>query len=891
EINALRDRLAQKTLHSVGPYNPGAVFLLREQDVSAAEKSTLIGLARFVFNADGRPLETQVAAWKDTLGATARPPAPRQRQVAVADDHDAPAVTGSFDAESGEFRFGMKPGQRTPRPWVNVISNPSFGLQVSESGNGFTWSGNSRLHQVTPWSNDAVRDASSTHWLLQDRDSGELLPVAAGRPSHAPARHLVRHGQGYTVLEAELDGLRTELTLFVALDQPVQAVQLKVVNTGPEPRRLRALAIAEWQLGDGLTQRRTLRTWRDAAAPVLYAQQREQRGGFGGGTAFLAVAGEGDVDWTCDRAELFDAAGRLAPLRRLQARAGGVDAAAAIALDIVVAPGETVAVGFLLGHASDPQAAQALAMDWRGRSLPQALSNVRAWWSGLLATVQVATPDPIFDAMVNRWLLYQTITCRLWAKAGFYQAGGAFGFRDQLQDAMALAWAQPEKLRAQILLNASRQFPEGDVQHWWHAPGGEGVRTHFSDDLLWLPYATSHYLDTTGDASILDEPVEFIDGPPIPAGAEDAYYVPSPSGLFASLYEHAARTIDRSLPTGPHGLPLMGTGDWNDGMNRVGHAGRGESIWLAWFLCSVVERFAPVAAARGEPKRAEAWQAARQGWIAALHAEGWDGAWFRRAFFDNGAPLGSQANEECRIDLIAQAWSVLSAASSKEYTSRALDSMRTHLLDEEAGLLRLLHPPLATSANNPGYIQAYPPGVRENGGQYSHGAVWALMAQALAGDTDGAYRSFRWLSPAHRSADPVQGPAYELEPYVMPGDIYSAPPYAGRGGWSWYTGSAAWLYRAATETMLGLEIRAGKLSLTPRVPTAWNRFEIRLALAGRKVWITWERDAPAAGPTADALRLRPGEWIDLAALPTEARIVCEGLASPADSVLPARWKG
>ncbi len=880
DITALRDRLADKTQHSVGPYNPGAVFLLRDQDISGAEKATLTALARFVFNADGRPLEVQVATWHQAWTAQVGE-SQKQMPTASSPIRSAPGapsspVSGVFDAASGEFIFDLAGGQRTPRPWVNVISNPSFGFQVSEVGSGFTWSGNSRLHQVTPWSNDPVRDTSSTHWLLHDRDSGEQLALTSGQGANVNARHRIRHGQGYTVISAQIDGLETELTFFAALEQPVQVVQLRITNRGTSTRRLRAVALAEWQLGDALTQRRTLHTWRDEAAPVLYAQQREQRAGFGGGTAFLAVSGDQPVQWTCDRTELFDAAGRLAVPSQLMQRSGIVDPAAAIARDIDLPFRQTASITFVLGHTADTAGARSLALDWRNRYTERELTKVKSWWSQLLGAVQVSTPDPLFDAMVNRWLLYQTVTCRLWAKAGFYQAGGAFGYRDQLQDSMALAWADPGRLRAQILLNASRQFPEGDVQHWWHAPGGEGVRTHFSDDLLWLPFATAHYLDTTGDATLLDESVEFIDGPPIPPGAEDAYYAPSASGQHATLFEHAARTIDKSLATGPHGLPLMGTGDWNDGMNRVGHAGRGESVWLGWFLCAVVEKFAPIARARGEGERAQQWEKARLGWIAALHANGWDGEWFRRAFFDNGALLGSSANQECRIDLIAQAWSVLSGASRPEFTSKAMASMDRELLDRDAGLLHLLHPPLQHAANNPGYIQAYPPGVRENGGQYSHAAVWALMAQAQHGDVEGAWRSFAWLSPAHRSANESQAAVYELEPYVMPGDIYGSPPYIGRGGWSWYTGSAAWLYRASTETLLGITVEAGRISVAPRVPAAWDRFEVELNLGGRKLRVAWRRH-PAIEESASAHRsVIAGEWLELHELPEGALIVVRG---------------
>ncbi|MEZ0307127.1 MAG: glucoamylase family protein [Ramlibacter sp.] len=888
DILALRDRLLQAAAQSFGAQEMGGFFLLREQELSPGERSTLSGLARAVFNADGRALDVQVdqlrEAWAKARagGSAARrierlsvdpALAPRAGAAAL-----LPALAGEFDPGTGEFCFEVQPGQTTPRPWVNVISNPRFGFQVSETGSGFTWAINSRLHQVTPWSNDVVRDPPGEHWLLQDLDSRRMHPLAPGAQSPARMQHTVRHGQGYSVIVAQGAGLHTETTFFASIDEPVKVVHVRVRNTGSSRRRLRALGIVEWQLGDGYAQRRTVRTWLGEPGGVLFAQQREHRAGFGGATAFLTLAGgRAASQWTCDRSEFFDTTGRMGLPALMAGRTGTVDPVAALATDFEVAAGEEASYAFVLGHSDNAAQARELAAQWGQGGVDAELKKVKGWWQGLLGQVQVRTPDPAFDMLVNRWLLYQTVSCRLWAKAGFYQAGGAFGYRDQLQDAMALALADPARLREQILVNASRQFPEGDVQHWWHAPGGEGVRTHFSDDLLWLPYAIAYYVEVTGDVLVLDEDVEFINGPQIPEGAEDAYYTPHPAGQRASVYEHAARTIDRSLKTGKHGLPLMGTGDWNDGMNRVGHEGKGESVWLAWFLCTVVERFAPIARNRGEHERAQRWGDARAGWIAALHSEGWDGAWFRRAFFDNGDPLGSAANPECRIDLIAQAWSVLSGASTAAFTQPALYEMERQLVDRQAGLLRLLHPPLKDSQNNPGYIQAYPRGVRENGGQYSHGAVWAMMAQALTGNTDGAWESFQALSPAHRSADRKRAAAYELEPYVMAGDVYTAAPYVGRGGWSWYTGSAAWLYRAAIETLLGLAVRPGRIALSPRLPSHWPSVKLRLKLQGRDITVHWQRSEEA--PPRIEAHATPGwgEWVALEGLPAEAVLLVRGV--------------
>jgi cyclic beta-1,2-glucan synthetase len=903
DILALRDRLMQAVQYSFPPSDAAGFYLLREHETSTAEKAALTGLARVVLTADGRPLEVQVAALRESWlpqlnSAVAR--APLSGQVRAAKNATGISPQSHFDPESGEFRFELQNGQPLPRPWVNVIANPVFGFQVSETGSGYTWAGNSRLHQITPWSNDPVRDPAFEHWLLQDLDSGQVFPLTPSLLTAPDSRWSVRHGQGYSVFEGLHGGLQVETTFFADLSEAVKVVQVRVRHQGAGRRRLRAVAMVEWQVGDARGARRTLHTWKGPEQAAVFAQQRESQGGFGGSTVFLAFLGTTGaatgMQWTCNRGEFFDTLGRLVlPDTLGQLSGGALDPCAALAGEFTLAGGGVLEFSFILGHGADAAAAEQMALDWTQRTTgddgSQALAGVKAWWSELLGKVQVRTPDPLFDALLNRWLLYQTVACRLWSKAGFYQAGGAFGFRDQLQDAMALGLADPGRLREQIVLNASRQFPEGDVQHWWHAPGGAGVRTHFSDDLLWLPYACAHYVEVTGDVALLDDAVPFIDGPPIPEGAEDAYYSPHISAQSASIYEHCARTIDHSLAVGVHGLPLMGTGDWNDGMNLVGHEGRGESVWLGWFLCSVVECFLPFAKTRGDDARAARWVEARNGWVAALHDAGWDGAWFRRAFFDNGAPLGSAANAECRIDLIAQAWAVLSGASTAAFTTPAMQSLKKQLIDEQAGLLRLLDPPFQHSGNNPGYIQAYPPGVRENGGQYSHAGVWAMMAQALTGDTEGAWNSFEALSPAHRSQHPQRGPAYEIEPYVMAGDIYSAAPYVGRGGWSWYTGSAAWLYRAALETLLGLAVRPGRLSLSPRLPAHWPAVEIRLKLQGRDITVHWQRDHHAEAPLKVDQVLGWGEWVAFDTLPQPAVLLVHGeavLAHPPEVAVPGR---
>ncbi len=896
-------------------------YILAASDLHGDELSTLRALARVRLNADGRPLAHHV---QELVEEHDRALEDRQAVSTASLPADMGAETiphpvpGEFAQTSGEFRFDVSALVRPARPWINVLANPGFGAQISEAGGGYSWALNSRLNQLTAWSNDPVADPPAEWFLLQDTRTMQAWSVTPSAAGETQAEYRVSHGQGLSTISHRSGPLDVSASWCVDADAAVKQVRLRLINRGHRTINLRIVGIAEWILGANRSDRGTTltRAASQRAAPAdvdaatassdeprsserrmttLFCTQRDRAGGFGGGTAFFGLAGDTEelTDWTCDRRESFDARGRLViPDQYGQASGGGLDPCAAIATRITLRAGDTVERSFLLGWGPSPEDAHALAASAAMVVPLKRRQAVRDHWDALLESTTVKTPDPLFDAMVNRWLLYQTIACRLWAKAGFYQAGGAYGYRDQLQDAMALAWAAPAMLRRQIVLAASRQFPEGDVQHWWHAPTGAGVRTHFSDDLLWLPHAALRYVAATGDAGVLDESVTFLEGMPVPPGAEDAYYVPGIGSESASVYEHCARAIDRSLKVGAHGLPLMGTGDWNDGMNRVGHEGRGESVWLAWFLIDVAERFAPVAEGRGEATRAAVWRDAARGWRRSLEESGWDGQWYRRAFFDDGTPLGASVNEECRIDLIAQAWAVLSRAAPEPHQRQAMAALEAHLVDSEAGLLRLLDPPLAFAQPSAGYIQAYPRGVRENGGQYSHAGVWALMAQAERGDGDAAYRYFGYLSPAHRSRHAGRGPAYAIEPYVMAGDVYSAPPYVGRGGWSWYTGSAAWMHRAAVESMFGLVQHGDEIEFRPCLPAAWNEAEMLLQRDGKKLRVLFARVGSTASPMEPGmLALQAGERLRWSTLPAEAarRIVLAAPAEPAEvSSTPAR---
>ena len=899
--------LALAQLHGEPRLQHCGLHLLFADEVSSAEMAAFNSLARAHLRADGRPLSHHVqelVAWHDAalesrleVGVTPLATPPWASAQA--------AVPGQFDKISGAFRFGVDAAHRPARPWINVLANPDFGSQVSEAGAGYSWAGNSRLHALTPWSNDAVTDPAGEWFLLQDQRGREVWSVGAGGAG-AAQNYTVEHGPGWTTITHHRGELEVVATWCVDDARSIKQVRIAMRQHGSRTLRLRVIGVCEWQLGERRGDRQSVRTAFEtldavdaSSAPVgvLLATQRDAHAGFGGNTAFFGLqcsaAPEADMDdWTCDRRELFDARGQRVVPDHFGQRAGvGLDPCAATSATLSLAPGERAECVFTLGHGATPAEARALARTALSQDAAQREAGVRECWQERLGGVTVHTPDPLFDVLVNRWLLYQTLACRLWARAGFYQAGGAFGFRDQLQDTMALAVSVPQLLRAQLLLSASRQFVEGDVQHWWHAPTGAGVRTRISDDLLWLPEAAARYVEVSGDTAVLDEMVPFLEGEPIATDAEDRYDVPRISTRSASLYEHCAMTIDRSLAVGAHGLPLIGTGDWNDGMNRVGHEGRGESVWLGWFLCHVVKQFAPMASARGDSSRVLAWEAAARGWRDALHGAAWDGAWFLRAFFDDGTPLGSHTTAECRIDLIAQAWSVLSAEAPLARQRIAMAFADRLLVDEDQGVVRLLDPPLANNQPEAGYIQAYPAGVRENGGQYSHAGVWALMARAALGDADGAWRLFKLLSPAHRAVDPRHSAAYEIEPYVMAGDVYTQPPYVGRGGWSWYTGSAAWMHRAAVESICGLRVEKGRASVRPCLPSHWPEVRLRLRHGGSEhlfiVCAAMADSAIAAALAAGALPLAVGEWLTLADGASAAgRLVIQAAVAPGAAAVP-----
>ena len=840
-------RTSRSGTHLGAEIGVGGIFVLRTDLISTEARALLLALARVVLLSRRGSLADQLDRSQTTRGAP--PPLRRKPVTDAGPEIEPPPVAalgalqffnglGGFSPSDREYVTVLGPGLSTPAPWINVVANPSFGFQVAVEGGGYTWSQNSRDNQLSPWSNDPVSDLPGEIIYVRDLDSGELWGPTALPIRHKSAPYIVRHGRGYSRFEVVAHGIALDLLQYVPLGDSIKISRLTIRNVSNRTRRLSVTAYVDWVLGLS----------RGASAPTVVTDLDAETGAIfasnpwnihhGTRVAFADLGGR-QTGWTGDRREFIgrnctaDNPAALSGDIPLSQRVGaGLDPCAALQTTIELARGASTEIVFFLGQGDDAAEARSLIERYRATDLDAVYRDVIAYWTETLGTVQVKTPDRAMDILLNGCLLYQTLACRYWARSAFYQASGAYGFRDQLQDVLSLILARPDMTREHILRAAGRQFVEGDVQHWWFPPAGQGVRTRISDDRAWLAYVTAHYVRTTGDRAILDERVPFIEGPALRPGDHDLYNQPGMADEDASLFEHCARALDLSLATGTHGLPLMGTGDWNDGMNRVGEGGRGESVWLGWFLHTTLTAFIPIAVSRNDTARATAWTAHAHALHGALDREGWDGNWYRRGYYDDGTPLGSASSEECRIDSIAQSWAAISGAGDPARAVQAMAALDANLVRRGDRLAPLFAPPFDKTALDPGYIKGYPPGIRENGGQYTHAAAWSIMGFAALGQGDKATELFSLINPINHTSTRAGVHRYKVEPYVVAADVYSVTPHVGRGGWTWYTGSAGWLYRAGVEAILGFSLEGDLLLLDPCIPKAWPGFEMTVSYRG-----------------------------------------------------------
>ena len=820
------------------------IFVLLQDELDQAFLDGLSRVARVVLKSQGGaavadrppPADTSTAAQTSVpVAETAKAAATASRFApwpgANNDALEFDNGIGGFAGAGREYLIELDDGDCTPAPWINVVANPDFGFIASAEGGGYTWSGNSQQNPLTPWPNDPVTDSPSEVIYLRDEDSGELWSATVAPIRVSGVRYRIIHGKGWSRFSHQAHGIDVDLLQYVPVSDSIKLSRLRLHNRSGRARRIAVTGYVRWALApNGNNAGPFIVTERDEATGALFSSNR-WRSEFGEQVAFIDMDAERS-SCSGDRAGFIGRYGSIKnPLAlsasSLSGRTGaGLDPCGALQTHVTLAPDQQVELQFALGAAVSVEAARELVLRYRDADPDELLAQVRKQWNDVLNTVQVRTPDRALDIQLNDWLLYQSLGCRVWARSAYYQSSGAYGFRDQLQDVMSLCVTRPDLARQHIVRSAGRQFPEGDVQHWWLPPSGQGIRTTMSDDRLWLAYVAAHYVLTTGDMSLLDESAPFLKGDVLKDGQHEAFFTPAISDETVSIYEHSARAIDVSLKLGAHGLPLIGTGDWNDGMNSVGDQGRGESVWLAWFLVATIDAYVRFAVARGDDTRVTRWREHAALLRKTVEVAGWDGQWYRRGYYDDGTPLGSAQSQECKIDTIAQSWSAMAGACDHAHVTQAMQSVRKHLLLSDEALALLFTPPFDDGPTEPGYIKAYPPGVRENGGQYTHGAIWSIFAFAALGDGNQAGALFSMLNPITHADSRDKLDRYKVEPYVVCADLYSVAPHVGRGGWTWYTGSAAWLYRAGLEALLGFRLQGKTLQMAPCIPAAWPGFSL-----------------------------------------------------------------
>jgi cyclic beta-1,2-glucan synthetase len=835
---------------------PGGVFVRRADILKPEEITLLKAMARVQVNCDGLGLgnflefpgvEDRYPPKLEIMNRDIVPLGTVAIHAATADPGTGLQSfngLGGFNSD-GEYEIHLTGSDLPPAPWINVVGNPTAGFLVSEGGSGTTWAGNSFFYRITPWHNDPVRDPSSDSVFLRDDTNGDLW-TATPCPIREPTPYRVRHGAGYSVFDHDHKGIASSLRLGVDQNDPVKISVLTLRNDSATRKKLTLTWYLEWVLG--VTREKTqyqIRTEFDEETQSMFARNYFDAD-FAQKIAFASIS-ERVAYYTADRREFLGRNGTISSPAALE-RAGlsgsigaTIDPCCALQVSVTLEPGEKRDIVMLLGAADSEDAVREIIGRHRAPAAAgqSVTSNIEAW-EKRLTTIRVRTPEPTFDLMVNRWSLYQALSCRMWARSALYQSSGAFGFRDQLQDVMALVYSEPATAREHIVRAASRQFVEGDVQHWWHPQTGRGVRTRFSDDLVWLPYVIDHYVAVTADTEVFDVEVPYLTMRHLNPEEHEIYDLPKPSGETGSIYDHCVRALRRACTKGVHGLPLIGSGDWNDGMNRVGIEEKGESVWLAWFIITTLRKFSAHAEKRGDHAMRDEVLAKADEYAEAVERSAWDGEWYRRAYFDDGSPLGSRTSDECKIDSIAQSWSVISGAAKPERAGLAMQSLNKYLVHDEARIIILLTPPFDKTTHDPGYIQGYLPGVRENGAQYTHAALWAVLATALQGNGNRAFELFQMLNPITHSDTPGGVDIYKVEPYVVAADVYTAKGHLGRGGWTWYTGSASWMYRVALESILGFKQRGDMLFIEPCIPASWKEFTIEYRVGASTYEITIE---------------------------------------------------